>query len=229
MLNYSLKSNFKRIFQYFSILGIFVIGIIFIVSPFYPEIEFQYNKKFHPEKFTSDFYFDTSKVQKPKDSVVTLTTTTDNIAVAAKPVESELPVEEKPVPSKKYYNDIIIPSIALDLNIFDGNSEKELDKGAWLKPNGARPDQNGNTVITGHRYTYFNGVRPFYNMDKVNKGDKVNLIWRGEKIDYVIEDKFTVKPEDVWIEKARDGKYLTIYTCEGLDAAKRIVVVAKQV
>jgi sortase A len=216
MLNYSLKSNFKRIIQYMPILGSFVFGLILLILPFYPELEFRYNKKFHPEKFSSSFYFKEVKETKSKPVIIT-NIVSENNNETIKTIDT-LPEEKKPEP-KKYFNDIIIPSIALDISIFEGSNEKVLDQGAWLKPNGSNPGENGNIILTGHRYTYFNGVRPFYNMDKVVKGDEISIIWRGEKIDYKVLDKFTVKPQDTWVENQREGKYLTIYTCEGLDAA----------
>ena len=232
MFNF-IKVKFRKILPYIYLLGSLVFGIVFIVSPFYPSIEFEYNKKFHPEKFQSDFYLqgitsltDSSKVAIKDGKNDVNVPTIDKI----KDIKiGDTNIEKKPEEvKKKYFNDVIIPSIALDIPILEGDSEKLLDQGAWIKPNGVQPGDKGNVVITGHRYQYFNGVRPFYNMDKVSKGDTINLIWKGERIDYIVQEKITVKPEDIWIEDQRDGKYLTIYTCQGLDAAKRIVLIAKQ-
>ena len=227
----SVRTKLRKILPYIYLLGSLIFGIIFIAAPFYPSIEFEYNKKFHPEMFQSDFYL--KDVNNLTDSVKTPKEEDKNIIslqfIDANNISKEIPPEKKPeAEKKKYFNDIIIPSIALDIPILEGDSEKLLDQGAWIKPNGSQPGKKGNTIITGHRYQYFNGVRPFYNMDKVNKGDTINVIWKGERIDYSVQEKITVKPEDTWIEDQRDGKYLTIYTCQGLDAAKRIVLIAKQ-
>ena len=228
----SVKLDFRKILSYIYLLGSLVFGIMFIIAPFYPSLEFEYNKKFHPEKFQSDFYLkdikkasDSTKLglkdeKNPIDAQKNLTIKSEDT-----PAEEKKPEEIK----KKYFNDIIIPSIALDIPILEGDNESLLDQGAWIKPNGKRPGQSGNAIITGHRYQYFNGVRPFYNMDKVNKGDAISVVWKGERIDYLIEEKLIVNPEDTWIEDQKKGNYLTVYTCQGLDAAKRIVLIAKQV
>ncbi|MBC7471640.1 MAG: sortase [candidate division SR1 bacterium] len=235
MTKNSVRRIARKSLPYIYLLGSLVFGIIFIFAPFYPSLEFEYNKKFHPEKFQADFYLKDIKKTinytnlSAKEWDVNNEQKIDNNSLTQIQEKNIKPEEKKVEISKKiYFNDIIIPSIALDIPILEGDSESLLDQGAWLKPNGKRPGDNGNTIITGHRYQYLNGVRPFYNMDKVNKGDTINVIWRGERVDYSIEEKLIVKPEDTWVEDQRNGKYLTIYTCQGLDAAKRIVLIAKQ-
>jgi LPXTG-site transpeptidase (sortase) family protein len=227
------KVNLSRLLPYIYLLGSLFFGLFFIVAPFYPTIEFEFNKKFYPEKFKSNFYAkklpDYKLIKSVEQESENKTKINDN-SLDDKSLTKVVDPEEKKIeePPKKYFNDIIIPSIALDISILEGSSDSLLDRGAWLKPNGKTPGQDGNTIITGHRYQYFNGVRPFYNLDKVAVGDELSIIWKGEKIDYIIEKKITVNPEDVWIENQKNGKYLTVYTCQGLDAAKRVVVIAKQ-
>jgi len=64
-------------------------------------------------------------------------------------------------------NRLVIPSMLLDQQIFDGHASGTLKKGLWHRPQTSTPSQGGNTVIVGHRLTYTNPRGTLYHLDKV--------------------------------------------------------------
>jgi sortase A len=125
-------------------------------------------------------------------------------------------------------NRLFIPSIWVDVDIVEGGTDKVLSLGAWRRPNSSTPDKGGNTVITGHRYQYTPpSNKTFYNLDKMEKGDKIYIYWSGKKYEYEVDRAFIVAPEETWIEDNTEDSILTLYTCHPLFTAKnRFVVVA---
>lgn len=123
-------------------------------------------------------------------------------------------------------NRLVIPSINVDINIVEGYSDEVLSLGAWRRPNSSTPDKEGNTVITAHRFQYVPpNNRTFYNLDKVEKGDRLIVFWDGKKYIYRVTEVFVVEPDDVEIESDLDGNFLTLYTCTPIwTASKRLVV-----
>jgi len=124
-------------------------------------------------------------------------------------------------------NRLVIPKLALNERVHQGNSPKLLNKGVWARPQTSTPPEGSNTVLTGHRFTY-GGPATFYSLDKVAKGDKIVLYWQGKEYDYTVTETKVVPPTAVEIEKATKDSQLTIYTCAPLWSAKnRLVVTAK--
>ncbi|OGL24801.1 hypothetical protein A2884_02430 [Candidatus Saccharibacteria bacterium RIFCSPHIGHO2_01_FULL_48_12] len=149
-------------------------------------------------------------------------------AVAGLPYKTETDQakndDRKEVPAD---NRLVIPKIALDQHIYQGTSPWLLHKGVWARPNTSTPPKGGNTVLTGHRFTY-DGPATFYSLDKLAKGDKVVVYWQGKEFNYTVTETKVVAPTAVEIEKATASDQLTLYTCTPLWSAKnRLVVVAK--
>jgi sortase A len=122
---------------------------------------------------------------------------------------------------------LLIPSIGLSEEVYEGISEITLNEGVWIKPNGALPsDLNGNVILSGHRFGYMSEAqRVFYNLDKVKVGDAVGVIWDGTDYTYRVEEVIEVLPEDVWVEEQSVEKRLTLYTCTPLWTSERRLVV----
>ncbi len=75
-------------------------------------------------------------------------------------------------------NRLVIPSIRLNETILSGEDESTVNKGVWHKPNSTTPNEVGNSVIVGHRFTYSPQIKdPFYHLDKVITGDDVYIYW----------------------------------------------------
>ena len=126
-------------------------------------------------------------------------------------------------------NRIVIPVIGTNSQILEGD-ESVLDLGLWRRPNSGTPGSNTNVVITGHRFQYTYGPKTFYNLDKLNLGDKIIVYWKGEEHIYEVQDKFEVTPDKVEIEQNNGFEELTLYTCTPiLTAERRLVIKAKPI
>lgn len=125
-------------------------------------------------------------------------------------------------------NTLHLPSILLNETIHEGtNTYAELDKGVWLWPNGSKPDQGGNTILIGHRFTYTTPRGVFYHLDKVQKGDTIGLTWSNKKYIYTVSDIQVVPPSQTDILNQSDTPKLTLYTCTSLlSPTKRLVITA---
>jgi len=128
-------------------------------------------------------------------------------------------------------NTLVIPSLHLQETIYDGYPYTALDKGVWHSSHGSTPDKGSNTVIAGHRFTYHGfqrGGAAFYNIDKLNKGDKIVIFWKGVRYDYQVSDSRVVKPTELSIENPTFQPKLTLYTCTPLwTSTNRLVVIAE--
>lgn len=142
--------------------------------------------------------------------------------------EYELALQGRKEESDYFKDDIVlIPSIGVDMDVVEGQSDDALDKGAWIRPNGSKPNLGSNTVITAHRFSYLDGGRSFYNLDKVKNGDEVIVYWKGDRYRYIVNGSRVVKPSAVQIENPTNAPMLTLYTCTPLwTAANRLVITA---
>lgn len=136
----------------------------------------------------------------------------------------QLPVVgTKPAPAE---NRVLIPSIGVDMEIFEGPDEKTLDKGGiWRIPTTSTPDQGGNTVISGHRWRYLPPSNStLYLLDKVKDGEPVIVYWQGKEYDYRISGREVVDPNRVEILNNTATPRLTIFTCTPLYSTKQRLV-----
>lgn len=148
-------------------------------------------------------------------------TTTGTEAIATL---NQLPViGSKPTPAE---NRIVIPSIGVDMEIFDGPDERTLDKGGiWRIPNTSTPDKGGNTVVSGHRWRYLPPSNStLYLLDKVKDGEPVIVYWQGKEYDYRISGREVVDPTRVEILNNTAEPRLTIFTCTPLYSTKQRLV-----
>ncbi len=143
------------------------------------------------------------------------------------------PIDVKALPApKETDNRIIIPKIGVDIGYDVGTTA--LDRGAqWRYPERGNPDTGGNFIIAAHRFSIQPTPQgtieksPFYNIDKLNTGDKIVVDFKGTRYGYEITKKFDVKPTQVEIEAPSEEPKLTLYSCElGGSEAGRIVIVA---
>jgi len=148
-------------------------------------------------------------------------------------------VEEMPVPDVvEYYTEdqpeedtefayLSIPSLDLEAVIFEGVTVETLRKGPGHMPWTPLPGQPGNAVISGHRTTY---GRPFFNLDQLKPGDRIEIETVIGTHLYVVRDSFVVKPTDVWVTEDREGGWLTLTTCNPkFSARERLIITAELV
>ena len=115
-----------------------------------------------------------------------------------------------------------IDRVGLQVPVFRGTSELQLNRGAgWIAGTGA-PGQNGNMGIASHRDGFFRVLKD------VQIGDTVCLSHAGAESQYEVDDIEIVEPSDVSVLRNRPLPNLTIVTCYPFyfagDAPHRYVV-----
>ena len=116
-------------------------------------------------------------------------------------------------------NRLYIPKIDVNLPYATG-SETVMEKGAWWRqPDNGNPADGGNFVLSAHRFimglTPQQTLRksPFYNINKLEIGDKITADYSGKRYEYTISKIFAVAPDAVEIEQRTDQPQLTLYSC----------------
>jgi LPXTG-site transpeptidase (sortase) family protein len=133
-----------------------------------------------------------------------------------------------PKPPPPADNTLVIPRLKLQEVIHSGG-EWQLSKGIWHPDNTSTPDRSGNTILSGHRFTY-GGPAVLYHLDKVQVGDGITVFWDKQQYDYQVTSVQTVPPSATNVLAPTTESQLTIYTCTPLVTAKnRLVVIAKPV
>ena len=130
-------------------------------------------------------------------------------------------------------NRLYIPKIDINLPYTTGD-ETVMEKGAWWRqPDNGNPADGGNFVLSAHRFimglTPQQTLRksPFYNIDKLEIGDKIYIDYSGKRYKYTISKIFAVAPDAVEIEQRTDQPQLTLYSCTlGGSSDGREVIIA---
>lgn len=122
---------------------------------------------------------------------------------------------------------VTIPKINLDAVVVEGTGHRQLLLGPGHMSETPAPGEIGNSVITGHRDTFF---RHIY---ELNKGDQIEVRRNGKLFTYEVTGKKVVQPEDIWVIKQTKDKQLTLITCYPTyyigPAPERLVVFSKLV
>ena len=122
---------------------------------------------------------------------------------------------DRPIDENRLY----IPKIDINLPYTAGD-ETVMEKGAWWRqPDNGNPADGGNFVLSAHRFimglTPQQTLRksPFYNINKLEIGDKISIDYSGKRYEYTISKIFAVAPDAVEIEQRTDQPQLTLYSC----------------
>lgn len=115
-----------------------------------------------------------------------------------------------------------IPQLNLLTKVEEGTSEEILKflPGRYLES--AWPGE-GNTAIAGHR-TLYGGQ--FRKIDRLKKGDQINLFFQQSTFVYEVEQVYQVASDDWAILDEDTIPSLTLTTCFKLGRSKRLVVKA---
>jgi LPXTG-site transpeptidase (sortase) family protein len=123
---------------------------------------------------------------------------------------------------------LIVPSASIEGSVVVGKTQEAMLDGFWHFPLSSVPEKRGNTVIFGHR---FDKIPPetetFYNLDKVDIGDKIYLKQRDNEISYTVVSTRVVGKNDHSVLQNTDDYRLTLITCTPLwTSDRRLVVIA---
>jgi sortase A len=120
-----------------------------------------------------------------------------------------------------------IPKINFEAMVVEGDSPKQLLLGPGHIVRTPLPGQSGNSVITGHRDTFFRHIF------ELSQGDEILVQRNGQIYRYGVTAKKIVKPEDVSVLQPTGDAELTLITCYPTyyigPAPERLVVFSKLV
>ena len=111
--------------------------------------------------------------------------------------------------------------------------QEGLKRGAIIFPETSFPGKKGNCVIVGHSSNYpwrkGNYDNVFVLLDKLRKGDEVEIFWKEKKFKYIIfEEAKIVKTGQMEILAPTEKSILTLMTCWPIGTNyKRLIVKGK--
>lgn len=118
-----------------------------------------------------------------------------------------------------------IPSISFDAVVVEGTSNRALLLGPGHLEDTPAPGNAGNSVISGHRDTFFRHIH------ELEKGDQILVQRKGRTFHYEVTGKHIVQPTDVSVLKPSKETQLTLITCYPTyyigPAPERLVVTSK--
>jgi sortase A len=134
---------------------------------------------------------------------------------------------ESAVPEGSPLGRIEISTIGLAAMIAEGTGRRTLQRAVGHIPGTPLPGQPGNVVITGHRDTFFRGLR------NIHKDDEITLTTLNGTYCYRVDSTQVVEPEDTEVLNHSDDAILTLVTCYPFylvgPAPKRFVVRAHRI
>ena len=162
-----------------------------------------------------------------KEKVLGITDFNQNVLSIEESIGKDFVIEEKILESLG--TKILINSIEVEGQIFEGTDSTTMNKGFWHFPTSSIPGQIGNTVIIGHRYAKLPPNRDtFFNLDKVKVGDSIEVIQDRNEYTYIVTDTQIVEKNDISILNDYSDFRLTLVTCTPLWSSKqRLVITAK--
>ncbi len=124
---------------------------------------------------------------------------------------------------------VLINSIEVEGNIFEGLDPNTMNKGFWHFPSSNFPGQKGNTVIIGHRYAKLPPNKDtFFNLDKVKVGDRIEILQLDSKYTYIVTETKIVEKNDISVLQDYSDYRITLVTCSPLwSSDQRLVVIGK--
>jgi len=120
---------------------------------------------------------------------------------------------------------LVIPRIELTSFVMEGTNHRSLLLGPGHMAHTPQPGDSGNSVISGHRDTFFRHIH------ELEKGDQIYVERGGKRVVYEVTGKKIVDPDDVSVTRPSKETELTLITCYPTyyigPAPKRLVVFAK--
>jgi LPXTG-site transpeptidase (sortase) family protein len=118
-----------------------------------------------------------------------------------------------------------IPRIKLEDVVLEGVDAHALMLGPGHMENSVEPGNLGNSVIAGHRDTFFRRIH------SLRYGDDVYVLRDGHQFHYIVRSRKIVAPTDLSVLRPSGDAELTLITCyptHGIGPARhRLIVVAK--
>jgi sortase A len=100
-----------------------------------------------------------------------------------------------------------ISKVQLEVPVLEGTDDLTLNRGVGHIVGTARPGEEGNIGIAGHRDGFFRVLRD------VEPGDTIDLVTPSRTEKYTVDRIVLVRPEDVSVLRPRPVRSLTLVTC----------------
>lgn len=123
------------------------------------------------------------------------------------PAAPPVPVVAKKPKASPAFGRIEIPRIGVRAIVQEGADEKTLARAVGLVPEGARPGEQGNVVLAGHRDTFFWPLR------KIQVNDRIRVVVPPNEYEYKVDSVRIVEPEETEVLQSRGVEELTLVTC----------------
>jgi sortase A len=115
-----------------------------------------------------------------------------------------------------------ISRLRIRVPVFEGTDDLVLNRGLGWIMGTARPGENGNVGIAGHRDGFFRGLKD------IVVGDTMELGTLDQRATYVVDQIEIVTPEQVEVLRPRAAPAITLVTCYPFyfigDAPQRFIV-----
>ena len=122
---------------------------------------------------------------------------------------------------------LLFPTLDRKYYVIEGTKTTDLRKGPGHYPDTALPGQSKTVAIAGHRTTY---GAPFRTIDKLRRGDRIDLRMRYGTYVYKVQKTRIVAPSETSVTDNVGYDRLVLTACHPLySAAQRIVVFARLV
>ena len=123
---------------------------------------------------------------------------------------------------RKAIGRLIIPRLRVNQKMYLGITDREFDIGVGKWPGTPVAGDPGNIVIGGHRTE---AKRPFYNIDKLRRGDVITLVEGKKRVRYKVTNKMIVKPNAMWVTKQSTKATLTLFSCHPKGSTKQRYII----
>lgn len=120
-----------------------------------------------------------------------------------------------------------IDELGIQVPVFDGTDEFNLNRGVGRIEATATVDAVGNLGVAGHRDSFFRGLKD------IAIGDTIELQTTRDTVNYEVSSVTIVEPSDVSVLAPSQGKTMTLVTCYPFyfvgNAPKRYIVKATEI
>ena len=185
-------------------------------------------KRFDVHRSSQEITFQVlSSLVPSKDSILGITDISPDSGSIEESLGKDFVLEEKLLEEKE--TKIIVDSVYLEGEIYEGVDSNTMDKGFWHFPTSQLPGQKGNFVIIGHRYANLPPKKDtFFNLDKIKVGDRIEVIQSDNRYTYIVTESRVVEKNDISILKDYSDHRITLITCTPLwTDNQRLVIVGK--
>jgi len=118
-----------------------------------------------------------------------------------------------------------LPTLDRSYAVVEGTDTETLRRGPGHYPRTPLPGAGASAGIAGHRTTY---GAPFRTVDRLRRGDPIDVAMPYANLRYRVEDVRVVSPRALWVVAPRGYDRLVLTACHPLySAAQRIVVFAR--